>query len=507
MTVRGQPSYSDLFVVSDLHLGGKPEQQIFCQGTLLAALIDLAGGQLGSADGRVGLVLAGDIVDFLAEPGQVHFKATPEALGCLERIVEDPAFKPVFLALRRFVRQPNHELILFIGNHDLELALPEVQQRLTELICGFDENGASLDEATAAAARGRLRLIMDVTGLRCRVGTAQVLCLHGNEVDEWNRVAPGKLTEVCASATRKATEEPWIPNAGTQLVIDVMNPIKERFPFVDLLKPEDEVVIPVLMAIDPGIAKKASFSSIPGIGARLVRDSVGRWFWLGEGEGGEASPAATDPAAMAPAAVLQDSASDLLSQAQSDSLRGRAPLDLLVQSGMSGESLGSVSNLLGYYWSRIAQKPPEEALREGLRSWLKNDRTYSPGQADDTFKRIDALVDPAIDVVIAGHTHLARALPRSRGGKYYNAGTWIRLIRLDEAKLATATAFEPVYKALGQGTMAALDACPGLIYHRATVVRVRQQGNQTESGLYQCDFNDQTLQLSELTTEGSKESS
>lgn len=505
MTVDLGPSYCDLFVVSDLHLGGLPGQQIFCQGPLLAQLIDYAAAQPARDAGRVGLVLAGDIVDFLAEPGTSHFKGTVEALGCLGRIVDDPAFAPVFQALRRFVQAPGHELCLMIGNHDLELALPAVQSHLVALLCDIDDQGQRRSEAMAAAARGRLRLLMDVSGLRCRVGTAQVLCLHGNEVDPWNRVAPGALTERCAAANRQPTPEPWIPNAGTQLVIDIMNPIKQRYPFVDLLKPEDEVVIPALTALDPGVARRAALLSLPGIGARWVRDTVGRWLWLGPDEPGAPSSEAGELAQGLGSQLgqPQDSAAALLAQAQLDARAGRAPLDLLARSGSDGQSLGQVSNVLGYL-ARRAKESPAEALREGLRAWLRGDKTYAPGQSDETATRIDDLVDPDIAVVIAGHTHLARSLPRRLGGRYYNAGTWIRLIRLDEAKLATAAAFQPIYQALAAGTLAALDACPGLIYHRPTVVRVQQDGAKTVHGLFRCQTDGQRLQLGELTSDGGK---
>jgi predicted phosphodiesterase len=42
---------------------------------------------------------------------------------------------------------------------------------------------------------------------------------------------------------------------------------------------------------------------------------------------------------------------------------------------------------------------------------------------DDTFKNIDAECGPDLDFVVAGHTHLHRALKRQRGkGVYFNSG-------------------------------------------------------------------------------------
>ena len=63
--------FEELHIVSDLHLGGSPGKQIFAQTTALAGWID----HLAAAgpDRRIGLVLNGDIVDFLAGDDPKHF--------------------------------------------------------------------------------------------------------------------------------------------------------------------------------------------------------------------------------------------------------------------------------------------------------------------------------------------------------------------------------------------------------------------------------------------------
>ena len=80
--------------------------------------------------------------------------------------------------------------------------------------------------------------------------------------------------------------EEWIPNAGTELVIDVMNGIKRDYPFVDLLKPEVEAVVPVLLAIDPKQLQK--LSRVMAVAARLGWDAVRRMTgFLSAGEDAE----------------------------------------------------------------------------------------------------------------------------------------------------------------------------------------------------------------------------
>lgn len=88
-------SFDQLHVVSDLHFGGREGFQIFDQGRELAALVDLLA--TGKAS-KVGLVLNGDIVDFLAEDPPVYLDADG-AVQKLQRIFADPAFQPCWEAL------------------------------------------------------------------------------------------------------------------------------------------------------------------------------------------------------------------------------------------------------------------------------------------------------------------------------------------------------------------------------------------------------------------------
>ena len=255
-----------IHAVSDLHFGGAPGHQVFDQGRLLAATIDALRER--APDARVGLVLNGDIVDFLAGPGATYLDPFGAA-GKLELILEDPAFSPVWAALARFVATPRRVLVLAIGNHDVELAFPAVQDRLLRAICG-----ESLE------ARARLRLAMDGTGYDCSVGARRVLFVHGNEVDPWNVVDHAALHEVIRSLRHETAVGPWEPNAGTRLVIDVINGIKQSFPMVDLLKPETRPVSAVLLAVDPSAL--AALKRFAPIVARLGLSEVHRGRFLGD---------------------------------------------------------------------------------------------------------------------------------------------------------------------------------------------------------------------------------
>src|SRR5690242_9635064 len=109
-----------LHIVSDLHLGGVQGHQICNQGAALGRVISYLAA-LPDA-GRVGLVLNGDIVDFLASTHAAYFDADGAAAK-LAAIFEDKEFAPVWAALAAFVAAPGRVLVLVIGNHDVELAL------------------------------------------------------------------------------------------------------------------------------------------------------------------------------------------------------------------------------------------------------------------------------------------------------------------------------------------------------------------------------------------------
>jgi UDP-2,3-diacylglucosamine pyrophosphatase LpxH len=264
------PQFDEMHVISGLHLGGAPGFQIFNSSKELVALIDYIRDRPAA---RVALVINGDSVDFLAEPGATYFDPNG-ANDKLDRIASNPSFQPVFQALRLFVARSNRQLIVTLGNHDIELALPWVRSHFVDILSGNDD-----------ASKGRITLSFDGAGYSCSVGNSSVLCIHGNEVDTWNVTDYERLRRAGRDCVQGRATEEWIPNAGTKLVIDVMNGIKRGYPFVDLLKPEVEAVVPVLLAMDP--KQLQELARVMAVGTRLGWDAVRRMTgFLSTGEGG-----------------------------------------------------------------------------------------------------------------------------------------------------------------------------------------------------------------------------
>ena len=484
------PTYDELHVVSDLHMGGETGFQIFDQGKLLAQLIEHLRAE--SPAKQVALLINGDMVDFLAEPNPQYFDPH-NAIEKLERISADPAFEPVWTALANFVNTKNRTLAVNLGNHDLELAVPWVREWFLNKLCGGKTE-----------VQNRIMLVLDGTGFRCRVGKAQVVGLHGNEVDDWNFCDYESLRRQARDFTLGLNVKPWTPNAGTKIVIDVMNKIKKRFAFVDLLKPETGAVVPTLYALDPTL--KPSLGESMGIAGKMAKDKVLRWAgFLGEDDEEPARVPTQVHGMQALEAMLGDTfgstrgegkresetKSRLLIEAERNLAEGRSPMELVDETA-DGQKLGVMGAAIDW----VLGKDKSEVLRQALER-LTTDQSFELDHRDQTFKDLDDFVSDHIDFVVAGHTHHERAIPRRAGGGfYYNSGTWVRLIRLAPDVLKSPKDFAKVFKVFEQGTMDALDKakvlgkklvdrCPGLVsiiadgsVARACIHRVRTVGGK-----------------------------
>ena len=480
------PQFEELYVISDLHLGGPPGFQIFNSGAELERLINYLSAR--PADLQVALLINGDFVDFLAERPSIHFDPAG-AIEKLERIAtKDQAFIPVFKALKKFAATANRSLIITLGNHDLELALPWVRDHLMRLLSGDD-----------VTARGRITLAFDGTGYLCRVGKSKVLCIHGNEVDDWNVADYERIRRFGREVVQGRPVESWIPNAGSKLVVDVMNDLKSRYPFVDLLKPEVEAVLPTLVALEPDQRNK--LSAIGGFVSRLIVDKVKlRTGFLGaEEEEQEAAQGVLAGRTLEVAGIAtalrpgfrdvsnnglpdsnrQKQAQALLDKAEENFNRGLTPMSL-VPGDQRKEFLGWASRITSAARSLFSGEDKVEILRAALEE-LSEDSSFNADDEKDTwFQTFDDVIGDSADFLIAGHTHLERALERKKGrGWYFNSGTWARLIKLEKNVLENKEKFKEVFEVFKQGTMEALDALPELVMRKLTVVTVIADGEKT----------------------------
>ncbi len=480
--MEGLPVFEEIHVISDIHMGGKPGFQILRETGRLANFIRWVAAQ--RPHDRVALVLNGDVIDTLAEDVS-GYVAVDEAEATLERIMDDASFAPIWDALADLIHTDKRTLVIVIGNHDIEVAFPNVQRLIVERLGQGDSEARARIEFSAAGA-----------GYGCMVGNARVFCTHGNEVDAWNFNRYEDLSRVARRINAGLTlnRDEWTPNAGTRMVKEVMNEVKKRYAWIDLLKPETSAAIGTLLAIDPSQLGKIN-KLLPIIGTktidvrqvdqRLSADSLNL-------------PAASTGMPLTLESLLGPNVLD--SMKRTGAVTGRSGDDMLMaleraqttpaQPQVMGDAPLGVGQLI---WDRLTGwltgVSHDEALRRALQDWLKGDRTFATDEKDDTYQDVTAKLGPSIDFVVTGHTHLARAIDMGSGRYYFNSGTWIRLLRFTDAMLASLESFKPVYDVLVDGRMSTIDAATfnstPLLLDQTTSVSISLKDGKTVGRLNQ----------------------
>lgn len=484
------PTFDRAYVVSDLHMGGaEPDFQMFRAGGEFGFMLDEVSKELkklrrdGQPNASTVFVINGDFVDFLAEPNSRCFNPD-RAAEWLREILHRPEFVPVAEGLRKFVATPGAFLAITLGNHDLELALPEVRETL-------------LDELTdhRPELRGKIGLYFDGWGYRFQVAGKKAVCVHGNEVDSANFTRYDELQYAAREWELFGDSEfarRWVPSAGTWLVINAMNPIKKQYPFIDLLKPETGMAIPLLAVMDPRQAKYIDE------GAKLLVDSVrneqarpdSQRRLLGAGGVGAAVP----PLA-APDGRTRDRATEVdLLEAEVERALADDTLDELIRNPAGSTQMlgweswrqalrdsadwvvtatGSARQWVRETWNDATRRIHFEAVLKTARR-LQTTDGFSPAELDSKSDlTLDATIRGGYDVVFAGHTHFRRIATRASGkGLHVNTGTWAGLIVLTTRDTADENRFRAIYDALFAQSRVALENVPNLVQRPCTVARV-----------------------------------
>ncbi|WP_437486166.1 metallophosphoesterase [Sorangium sp. So ce1014] len=406
-----RPRTRRLFVISDLHLGGKPPCMMSRPDRLATFIRSIAEP---GADETVELVIAGDFVDYLAValPGGAASPWTPrpaEAVAKLDVVMKDRSFGDVFDALGAYVAR-RHPLTILLGNHDVELALPQVQEALLRRLGATPHDVLFVDDGRAYRVGG-------------------VLIEHGNRYDDANQNDLTHLRAIASALSRG--EEPMDElevSAGSLLVHRLVNPLKKHYPFVDLLKPEGELLVLLLLVLEPAVVRSALPQMARVVHAqRLARRNVD-----GRPPGTTTNVGARDEEEdVELAAAFGDEYRTLRSPPTQVGMADLIPivLDLPVADSMKV--------LLDQ--GKTIPKARLQRIRTAMRRMLAIDRTFERDWNDPK----DALLGAAkrmltgdVEVVVMGHTHLAREIHVGAGRMYINTGTWADLVSVPADALA-----------------------------------------------------------------------
>lgn len=380
-------------ILSDLHLGNGGEYDIFAGSVNLPALLD----RFNDKPTRV--ILNGDSMDFLMNEEPLQLDAG-RAVRQAESIVSAPPTEPTIKALGRICASGG-EVIIRMGNHDIELWLGEVQEVF--------RNSLGQPETISRRVKfehGDQPHIMNAGGVK-------ILVTHGEQNDPFNMVDYDHLPGSGSSVSDHDQAFHYAP--GSILVKEILNPLKKKYHmrFMDLLKPDFQGAVLTALAVDPLAVKVA----LKGEALEIISgalDNLGNTsFAPGEDKLGLAGRVRS-------AGLTQD---------EIDALK------LRFSAAPAGVSYGIISDALAGVSLKLA--------RAGLRLYARAHRgiaddsgasyfSYAPDNAEMAeARRLSSKY--GVKAVITGHSHAARWNEDS-GLLYANTGTWIWLMRLPDEK-------------------------------------------------------------------------
>ncbi len=437
-----------VYVISDLHIGGeygaennsKDRGFRICKNVpLLVKFITELTNKGEEQD--VELVINGDFIDFLAEVGSIQNDGTP----CWEPFIYDPDVAverleniakrekekeccDLFGALAIFLEKGN-KLTILLGNHDIELSFPKVRQKLKELL----------------RVQGNQNFAFIYDGEAYSFG--EVIIEHGNQYDIWNQVDYDALRMVRSIQSRGkiVSTNTFKPIPGSSFVAHIMNHAKKEFPFVDLLKPETQAAVPILLALNPSYITK--LRNLIQLGIKAETKNIVKKTLTGQG---------MDIGANIPNKFLQHkervpdsqylSVEEILQTSFNSSIDVTSFLneigyitDAPSQIKNSTIDIGTwpiktiAANIISNTQSKLSSLKLD-ILRKVLEP-LERDKSFDISfEADQTCRnQAQKLASEGnFKYVIFGHTHLAKKDDLGNGITYFNSGTWTDLIKLPE---------------------------------------------------------------------------
>jgi UDP-2,3-diacylglucosamine pyrophosphatase LpxH len=363
----------DVIVISDLHLSSEePGQGLSGDDAALEQFLLWVFEQIHDCT----VVLNGDVFDFLfaySQPGLDADKLELETAAILE------IHNAVFKALGKLACSPRHSLIILSGNHDPELIFPEVRKKIETTL---RVNGQ----------RPYVDWLVYGEALALQVGHARAQIEHGDRLDPWNEIDRDRLSSAASLSSRGLINyHEYVPPLGSKLVSDHLLSLRGDFPWVELLKPEREAMLPLLRFLT-SLKKKADHSG-----------ALSLYFQA---------------------------------EAKSKLTKLRQRLDPATRFRKEEEDRFSIGGKIKGMAQAILDSHGEMKradLVKQLREAARKDTFFKEDMPDgDYTSDLEFLLRNRADLLIHGHTHSAKAY-QVGDGMYLNSGTWARLLRLPEA--------------------------------------------------------------------------
>ncbi len=375
-------------------------------------------------DEAIELVIAGDVIDFLAieQDGQTDaWTGEPARAVAKLRKAVGGTDAIVYAALAKHVAG-GHGLTVLVGNHDLELALPDIQSALCEAL---------------RCRPGAIHFVDD--GRAWRLGGA--LVEHGNRYDDANLNDWTSLREIAASQSRGETPLSELePSFGSQLVHKVVQKYKQSFEFIDTLQPQGVLVAYLMAALEPGL-----LDHLPALlrvwrgQSRQARNADGAAPKHKTSRGAAVPTSAAPPPEALFGPEMDTSRLDLLFGLTSPTRVRRGEVSAVVREMLRPGDMALLSYLNA---GTPVPRPRLELVQATLAEMTWGDRsleldgpTGPYGRAAERLRR-----STGAQVVVMGHTHQARHIGPPELAEYINTGTWADLVRVPNDVLAASDA-------------------------------------------------------------------
>lgn len=406
-----------VYVLSDLHLGPGGALSSFHEEVRLGRLLETWGVQRDGFE----LILAGDVFDFLQIEGYDGFDAA-RAPERFESLLRHPGTAAVINSLKTLASRPGIELTVLAGNHDPELLVPAVRAELEARLGRSGTVRWADDRPLVARAGERPAIWGRAVGPDGDPGR-QVWVVHGDRWDPANAIDRDAVQTAVAAGSK--VELP----VGSHLVFEVLSKLKLSHRWVDEMKPELQVVLPLLLAIAPGETARYMRDHL-GVAGRLVVAQLRALFRAGPLFGDQATAEQVGDGGPPPVgeSIARALAAELADAGTSAQNRVLAELEPLLTEGIlsteGGDTLSAASGLRGVL------------LRAWLRLVRQTDRFGRIDGPDGTAAAARRYLPPGLGALVAGHTHGPR-IRSDLAPPYFNSGTWTptRTIPADVSEL------------------------------------------------------------------------
>ena len=377
-------------IMSDLHLAdGHPVLDCFgdLQQSAFDGLLSAACSisPLGTAT-DVELIINGDCFDFLVTSPYDTQGVTNNAIATrkFESIIT--AHHAFFASLRRFIATKGRHVTFIPGNHDIELALVAIQQRITQEITGVAEH--------PAIQFCLPRFYRPLPG---------VYIEHGNHYDFWNHTIEGLWNSQGQPLSTQPTTIPL--SVGSRYFQQAAHPVSIAYPYFDHFEPSMNSTrqIALLCLFDPEIVMETARRTMSMLSepqpplANLPQDE-------------ERIPAKLFEHAMLDFATYQQ---DMATHKK----------DWLAPEGHGNEE--AIGNAMAEF--SMLHDALELPLIEAV-SAICTPTTYQMGESVATGMHDVLKHDPTLRYAIAGHTHMVRIDPLSSDTQatqsYLNTASW-----------------------------------------------------------------------------------